>query len=261
MSRPRPRLAPQLLALINEVAARPRVLLLLDYDGTLVPLRARPGLARLDERHRETLRRLRSPRLSLAMVSGRSVRNLRERVGLPEIGYCGVFGLEARFPGWSYLHRTAKALRPALAGLVAALTALFEGVPGVIVENKVAGLTLHYRGVPAAFRGEFARRLEKARELSPKGLRWSRGKAAWEIIPETAWDKGKTALMIWRRANEPFLLAIGDDALDEPMLRVAQARGAGVRVGPGESRAGYRLKDPDEVHLFLRVLAERASLR
>ena len=103
---------PPLDNLINALAARPRVLILLDYDGTLVPIRSRPSLARLDEQHRATLARLHGGRLRLAMVSGRSVRNLRERVGLEGIGYCGVFGLEVHFPGWTYLHRTAKRMRP-----------------------------------------------------------------------------------------------------------------------------------------------------
>ncbi len=253
-------LSGRLLALIDEVSRQSNALLLLDYDGTLVPIRSRPGLARLDAEHRATMQRLHGTRLQLIMVSGRSVKNLKERVAIPDIGYCGVFGLEAHFPGWNYLHRTAKTLRPAVAGLASTLEALYKDMPGVLVEDKQAGLTLHYRNVAGKLHSEFSRRLEKARAMSPKGLSWTRGTLAWEIMPETAWDKGKTALKIWRRLGKPYLLAIGDTPLDEPMLRVAQARGAAIRVGSGESKAAYRLKDPEEVHRFLRALADRAEL-
>ena len=65
--------------------------------------------------------------------------------------------------------------------------------------------------------------------------------------------------MLARRLGRPFMLAIGDDPFDEPMLLAAQRYGAGIRVGEGPSKALYRLKDPDEVHALLRALADRAE--
>jgi trehalose 6-phosphate phosphatase len=254
-------LAPRLIALIDRVAEHPNALLLLDYDGTLVPIRSRPGLARLDAEHRATMGRLHGTYLKLAMMSGRSVRNLKERVALPDIGYGGVFGLEVTSPGWRYIHPHAKAMRPALAGLVSTLGELYKDLPGVLVEDKEAGLTLHYRNVPKKLHHEFSRRLEKARAMAPPQLEWNRGKAAWEVLPKTTWNKGKAALMLWRRLGRPFMLALGDDPFDEPMLLAAQKHGgAGIRVGEGPSKAAFRLKDPAEVHRFLRALADRAAL-
>lgn len=253
-------LSPRLVALIDRAAEHRNALLILDYDGTLVPIRSRPGLARLDANHRATMGRLHGTRLKLAMMSGRSVRNLKERVALPDIAYGGVFGLEVTAPGWRYIHPRAKAMRPAISGLLITLRELYKDMPGVLVEDKEAGLTLHYRNVPEKRMAEFSRRAEKARAMAPPRLDWSRGKAAWEIVPRTAWNKGKAALLLWRRLGRPFLLAIGDDPFDEPMLRAAERYGAGIRVGDGQSRAGYRLKDPEEVHRFLKALADRATL-
>ena len=253
-------LSPKLIALIDRAAEHANALLLLDYDGTLVPIRSRPGLAQLDAEHRATMGRLHGTYLKLAMISGRSVKNLKERVALPDIGYGGVFGLEVTSPGWRYIHPRAKAMRPAIAGLVITLRELYKDMPGVLVEDKEAGLTLHYRNVPEKAHPEFGRRLERARMMTPKGLAWTRGKAAWEVVPETTWNKGRAAMMLWRKLGKPFMIAIGDDPFDEPMLRVAQKYGGGIRVGDGESMAGYRLKDPDEVHRFLRALADRAAL-
>ena len=60
---------------------------------------------------------------------------------------------------------------------------------------------------------------------------------------------------MWRRRGRPYLLAIGNDRFDEPMLRAAQRHGAGIRVGGGPSKARYRLKDAREVLRFLSALA------
>ena len=250
-------LTPRLRELIAAVAARRSALIILDYDGTLVPIRSRPGLARLDARQRKVMSRIHGSGMQVAMLSGRSVANLKKRVAIPDIGYGGVFGLELSAPGWSYLHPAARTARPAIAGLISALLELYKDIPGVQVEDKEAGLTLHYRRVPKKLHPEFSRRLEKARSLvAAPVLEWTRGKAAWEVVPRTNWSKGKAALMLWRRAGRPFLLAIGDDPFDESMLRAAQRYGAGIRVGEGPSKAGYRLKDPDEVNGFLRALAD-----
>jgi trehalose-phosphatase len=253
------RLDPRLERLLDAVAARPRALLLVDFDGTLVPIRARPDLARLGAQERETLRRLDRGRVRVAVVSGRSIADLRSRVGVPSLLYGGVFGLELAGPGWSYVHPSARALRPAMARLGRGLSRLFADVPGVRVEDKRVGLCVHYRAVAPDRRREFQRRLRHARAAAPGGLVWSRGRRAWEIGPKTSWDKGAAAKLLWRRLGRPVLLAIGDGSLDEPMLRAARGRGAGVRVGRGRSRARLRLRDSDAVRRFLRRLAERAG--
>ena len=119
--------------LLDEIASHPRVLVVLDFDGTLVPMRARPHLARLGADERATLRRLDRGRSRVAMISGRSVADLRRAVGVPDILYGGVFGLEIAGPGWRYVHPKARAMQQALADLVEGLGKLFADVPGVLV--------------------------------------------------------------------------------------------------------------------------------
>ena len=245
--------------LLGEIASHPRILILLDFDGTLVPMRARPHLAMLGADARATLRRLDRGRAGVAMMSGRSVADLRKRVGVPDIIYGGVFGMEIAGRGWRYVHPMARAMRRELAGLVEGLGKLFADVPGVFIEDKGAGLCVHYRNVPDQRRKEFFRRLTHARAASPGGLRWRRGRKSWEVMPRTDWDKGSAAELIWRRQGRPYLLIIGDEHFDEPMFRVAHNHGAGLRVGRGTTEACHRLRDSNAVHRFLRGLAERVG--
>ncbi len=247
--------------LLDEISAHPRILIVLDFDGTLVPFRARPHLASLGAEERDTLRRLHRGRVRLAMMSGRSVADLRRQVGVPDILYGGVFGLEIAGPGWRYIHPRARAMKEPLAGLVKGFGKLFADVPGVQIEDKGVGLSVHFRNVPLERRAEFSRRLAHARAAAPKGLRWQRGRSCWEVMPRAPWDKGNAAKLLWRRLGRPYLLIIGDERYDEPMLRVAHERGAGLRVGRGTTAASRRLRDPDAVRRFLRGLAEKIDGR
>ena len=247
--------------LLDEIASRPRVLIVLDFDGTLVPMRARPHLASLDADARAMLRRLDRGGARVAMMSGRSVADLRKHVGVPDIIYGGVFGLEISGPGWRYVHPKARAMQQALTDLVEGLGRLFSDVPGVFVEDKGVGLCVHYRNVPEDRRKEFARRLAHARAAAPGGLRWRRGRASWEVMPRTDWDKGSAVELIWLRLDRPYLLVIGDEHFDESMLRVAHDRGAGVRVGRGSTEARHRLRDSNAVRRFLSGLAARVGAR
>ncbi len=247
--------------LLGEIASQPRVLIALDFDRTLVPANARPASARLNASERSTLSRLIRGRARVAVISGRSVANLRDAIGVTGVFYGGVFGLEIEGPGWHFVHPKARAQRRALAGLAAGLGRLFAGTPGVQGENKGVGVCVHYRGVAPERRRDFDRRLERARAAAPDGFLWLRGRSAWEVLPRTKWDKGAAAKLLWRRLDRPYLFAVGDDRFDEPMLRVARERGAGARVGCGASGTARRLRDHRAVLRFLRSLAARIESR
>jgi trehalose 6-phosphate phosphatase len=253
------KLGRSLEALLDKAAAQPRVLVLLDFDGTLVPIRSRPDLARVSAAQRATLSRLNAGRLRLAMLSGRSVADLRARVNLPDIIYGGVFGLEMREPGWHFIQPSARGFRRQLSATARRLRRLFDGFPGALVEDKGVGVCLHYRNVAPEHRDAFDRRVARARVRCPAGLRWRHGQRSWEVTPLVPWNKGRAALLLWRRLGRPFLLAFGDDRFDEPMFRIAQGRGAALRVGQGHTTARHRLADPAQVFLFLRRLVQRAG--
>lgn len=248
--------------LLDDIAAHRRVLVVLDYDGTLVPMRARPHLAILGASERSTLRKLDRGRSRLAIMSGRAIADLRERVGVEDILYGGVFGLEIAGPGWRYVHPRARAMHQRMSDLMGALGRLLGDIEGTFVEDKGVGITVHYRNVAPVRHKEFERRMAHARAAAPRGLIWRRGRMAWEILPRTDWDKGTAAKLLWRRLNRPFMLVIGDERYDEPMLRAAaHHRGVGVRVGRGSTEARHHLRDSFAVRRFLHGLTERLAAR
>lgn len=90
-------------------ASDPRVVLL-DFDGTLAPLRKDPTAAKLSQRAKRLLHRLATTKgVTVAIVSGRNARTVRDLVGLDQIGYFGLHGSEnikaLRISGWRSARR------------------------------------------------------------------------------------------------------------------------------------------------------------
>ncbi|HXA96545.1 MAG TPA: trehalose-phosphatase, partial [Candidatus Dormibacteraeota bacterium] len=84
------------------------ILLMTDYDGTLTPIVDDPADAVLAEQTRQDLLRVaRSPRGSVAVISGRALEDLRTRVAIGEAIYAGCHGLEIAGEDLSFCHPEA----------------------------------------------------------------------------------------------------------------------------------------------------------
>lgn len=82
-----------------------KLALLLDFDGTLAPLAPHPDLAEIDPESEVALKNLATnPNTYLAIISGRSAEDAREKVKLEKITYAGNHGLEIIFWNKSRYH-------------------------------------------------------------------------------------------------------------------------------------------------------------
>lgn len=238
--------------------------LFLDYDGTLTPIVDRPEDARLSEEMRETIRTI-AQRTPVTLVSGRERSEVARLVGLEDLGTVGSHGFDLRGPAGSALrHEVATDSLPVLDLAEKILQARFEDTEGVLVERKRFGVAVHYRMAAPANATEVCTVVTALGEKT-EGLRVCDGKMVIELRPDVDWDKGKAVLYLleklgWERRHP---IHIGDDTTDETVFRALAKRGIGIYVGgaAGEDRetsAGFRLKDPDEVGLFLKRIAQRA---
>ncbi|MBU4399118.1 MAG: trehalose-phosphatase, partial [Planctomycetes bacterium] len=99
------------------------LVLLLDYDGTLTPIVARPELAILASDTRRLLAQLAAlPRVHVGVVSGRKLEEVRALVDLPGIYYAGAAGMELDLNGKRIVHPRAEEAEAAAAELIARLT-------------------------------------------------------------------------------------------------------------------------------------------
>jgi trehalose-phosphatase len=202
------------------------------------------------------LERLRGlPGVRLAVISGRSLEDVREKVGVSDIIYVGNHGLEIENPG----ARRKKILSPTrtreLREIIRNLKKALKEIPGVLFEEKGPILAVHYRNVPKKSSAQIRPILEK--ELCQWREHWktASGKMVWEIRPNISFHKGTAVGEILRGFPSEGLLPIylGDDRSDEDAFRVLKGRGISVLIGPsrGPSKADFFLRNPAEVQEFL----------
>ncbi len=241
------------------LGGRPRTALFLDYDGTLTGIVERPEAARLDPPALDALQRAASGQhLDVAVVSGRSLEDLRARVPVPGVTLVGNHGFEMEGPGLHWRHPDVGAAREALEEANRRLDAL--GEPGAWVEDKGLTLSWHLRPLPPRARSRAERR--GAAILERLGLRAVPGKAVLEARPPLEWHKGLAVLQLLRaRYGEEWTgrvraLYVGDDRTDEDAFRSLAGLGRSIRVGDGQATAATdRLPDPEAVTALLRWLA------
>jgi trehalose 6-phosphate phosphatase len=263
--RERTRELPSGLERLDAVASRldsKRLALFLDYDGTLTPIVSRPEEALLPEATRDTLRRL-SGRATVAVVSGRSLADVKALVGLDTLVYAGNHGFEIRGPeGASLSHEIGREFQDDVANVRKALEPELHSVPGAWTEDKTQSLSVHYRQVAEDRVADVEAIVDRVLKDFPR-LRKHFGKKVLEIRPRIDWDKGRAVLWLLEALHldgEGVLpMYLGDDVTDEDAFRALAGRGLGVLVSdvPRPSAAVLRLRDPGEVRLFLEGLYER----
>lgn len=189
--------------------------LLLDVDGTLAPIVARPGEAAVPEPTRELLRRLAARYALVACISGRRALDAREIVGLDELAYSGNHGFELLLPG-----EGAPRPDPSLDGhdddaarFVAGLDPGRLASAGIRTEDKGAIVALHWRGAEKEVEAEELAG-EIASEAEGQGLVAHRGRKVLELRPGVSIDKGvAVAALVPARPIDAALYA-GDDRTD-----------------------------------------------
>lgn len=247
----------------RDMRERGSLLLMTDYDGTLTPIVATPGAARLAPSVRSTLAELAaSPRVGVAVISGRSLPDVRERVEVPGVVYAGCHGLMMEGPGVNFVHPEAAAARPLIAEIGAELARQLESLRGVEVETKEFCVSVHYRRAYPSDLAEVFFQVECMRERHGSRIASQPGKKVIELLPRVAWDKGECALWLrdhWgpeRASREPAVVFLGDDETDERAFEALRGKGLTVRVGSGPRRsAAVRwVEDVRDVHRFLTSL-------
>jgi trehalose-phosphatase len=227
-----------------------RLVLFLDFDGTLRAISARPFTVRLAKRVRELLARMaRDPRIVIYILSGRDLADLKRRASVPGVHLLGLHGWQGRpTTDMSDEKRLLQRAKHKFENTVARL-------PGIWIQDKRLGLGVHYRGAPTSSVAQaWPVVKEVTKGLGPK-VHVLHGKKIWEILPSVIKGKGPAVRAVLKDLPEPALpIFVGDDITDESAFK-ALPRGITIHVGhQRHTTAKYQLNDPNDVHAFLRKL-------
>ncbi len=240
---------------IRQLARVPNLLVACDYDGTVAPLADNPMEA---FPNRESVAAVRSlaeqANTHVAVISGRSLRDLATLSRFPEeIRLVGSHGSEFDLGFAAELSTELTELRSRVTVAVLEIGKRH----GALVEEKPTGVTLHFRGL-AADSAEAAR------------AEVVRGPAGWpnvftrngrDVIEMSviATNKGWALDTIRSQIGASAVVFIGDDVTDEDAFRTLTGPDLGIKVGDGQTLAGYRVKDITTVAQILALLSELRS--
>lgn len=252
-------------AISTRIRQARHILLLFDYDGTLTPIVEKPESANLSPEVEECLQRLAGiPSITLGIISGRTLRDLEERVDIKGIIYVGNHGLEIKGHGISFVNPVARQALPLMNSLYRDIGNAIADVKGARIDNKELTLTLHYRQVDKALVGELNDIFYKIvnSPLYSGQVSIVPDKKAYEVKPLVDWDKGKAIEFIALKLNykcKPLMLFLGDDVTDYSGFRQVNKNG-GISIFVGDivvkTPARYFLYSPEEVYRFLGVLED-----
>ena len=260
--------------LAERVKKATRILLFLDYDGTLTPIAASPEMAVLSSESREVLEEISHNNMfRLVIVSGRSLDDIKMLIGLENITYAGNHGLEIECPPYycqerspettTFIHPIARQFKPDMKRLEQKLKERLVGIDGLLIENKGLTLSLHYRlakrTAPTTIEKLLLEAIEDG-EIKNK-LQVTEGKKVFEVKPLVDWNKGKAVEWLMEIYGTPGDLPIfaGDDVTDEDGFQVLRRIG-GISILIGEaapsSTADYYLDSPEQLYHWLEQLLE-----
>ena len=239
-----------LVTALREAARSRRLLVACDYDGTLAPIVGDPSAAVPHDPAVEALVGLAAyADVGSVIISGRSVDTL--------VGFVGIRpGLQLIGDHGAQLSVSDPAAAEMVAEVTKALTAVAAEFNGATVETKPLGAAFHYRHVTEAQSAA-----EAARAIGAKfGARVLEGKKVVEIMVGDG-DKGSAIDLLRDRDSFDRVVFFGDDVTDEDVFAILDSHDVGVKVGPGETLARYRVSDPVGVAEALGVLGSERRLR
>jgi trehalose 6-phosphate phosphatase len=244
---------------LRELAGTGRLLVALDFDGTLAPEVDEPEKARaLPEARAAMLRLVAAPDTRVALVSGRALASLERVSENPDrVLLVGSHGIEVKLDTPDARLSLDDAEHARVAELGALLRNVAAGFDEVWVESKPAGFALHTRLATDAD-GRAAQLLALQRteaELPPLTVRHGKNVLEFSVRSTT---KGEAIELLREHTRATATFFAGDDVTDEDAFAALRDGDFGLKVGHGDTSAEFRVESPQDV---APVLDELARLR
>jgi len=236
-----------------------RLLLLFDFDGTLVEFHPDPRAVFLSAERRDLILRL-QPTAVLGVISGRRLDDVRTRTGLaPSAYFAGLHGLEIEGHGKSFMHSDLKPAQKLIQDIARRMAPELVPLQGVFIENKDFAFTVHFRESPQGVRSLVPQIFSKHTHTDVESgrLRVMPGSCVLELLPNIAWHKGDAAKWICDdgHAHLGALCPIyfGDDVTD--LDAFDELKETGITISTSDRvRGNYAIDGPAAVERVLRLV-------
>ena len=245
--------------LLQAYAVAEKRLLLLDYDGTLVPFSTHPSMARPGPELLETLQRLSdNPLNDIYIISGRDGRTLEEWLGHLPIGLVAEHGAKIRMTNGKWEERVTVDVGDWMRKTEQIMQNYVSKCPNTFIEKKEFSLAWHYRN--AGIKQSTIRAKELCEELlnstAHLPLQVLQGNKVLEVRNKGV-NKGIAAESILSSGQYDFILALGDDTTDEDMFKklARMPQAFTIKIGNAASFAKFNLHNPGMTQSLLHTIA------
>ena len=246
-----------LIGALRELARTKRLLVALDFDGTLAPEVDDPEKARaLPEARAAVLRLLAMPYTRVALVSGRAMKSLEQVADLPDSALLvGSHGIEIRLDPDDDHSALDSAEQARIDVLNLVLGEVADAMDQVWLEEKPAGFALHTR-LATEHNSRVAHLVARA-EVSAvlSGVTVREGKNVLEFSVRST-TKGEAVEHLRQYTGADAVFFAGDDVTDEDAFAALGADDVGLKSGEGSTLANFRVQGPEQVARTLALLAD-----
>lgn len=244
---------PAIRSAITTLARVPQLLVACDYDGTLAPIVEDPSAAAPLPEAVAALRSLATlPQTTVSVISGRALRDLAALSRLPsEVHLVGSHGSEFDV---GFVTRLEPHLVELRGRLLSVLEDLVKDHAGVKLEAKPASIAVHTRTASESITESIMDKVRTGPAQWPD-VHTTEGKEVIELSV-LARHKGTAVEELRRQTSAGAVLFIGDDVTDENVFKALSGKDIGVKVGPGQTAAEYRVEDPLQAVRVLALLLE-----
>ncbi len=258
VGRPTPQTALQ--EALGRMRAAASLAVVLDYDGTLVPIASTPEQALPDSQLISLLAALgRRRNTTIEILSGRDRNEVEQWFGTLPVGLSAEHGIWRRSePNSKWEPSVDVSHLEWLPGVRQTLEEFAAETPGAFVEEKTASIAWHYRNVGRGYGEMQARelRVRLSQAMVGKQVDIIEGKKVLEVRPR---GTNKAAIVQRLLARDPapaLIVALGDDRADEELFAALPPLSISMHVGPGASLATHRLRNPAAARAFLAALLD-----
>jgi trehalose 6-phosphate phosphatase len=241
---------------LGALASTPRLLVALDFDGTLAPVVDDPEKARATPEARAAVERLIAlPDTRVALVSGRALKDLEQVAPFGDrVLLVGSHGIELRLDEPDDVLALDADEQQQLGVLEQVLDQMAGTLDSVWIEPKPAGFAVHTR--LATERHSRVAHLVAINELKAEApdatVRLGKNVIEFSVRSTT---KGEAVEHLRRYTHATAVFYAGDDVTDEDAFVALTADDLGLKSGEGSTAADHRVADVTEVAAVLSLLA------
>lgn len=247
--------------LFKDFTRAKRRLLLLDYDGTLVPFVGLPHMAKPPEELLRTLKPFsEDQKTEIALISGRDKDTLQNWFGMLNISLIAEHGawIKEKNQDWKMIKPLTNDWKPQILPI---LEIYADRVPGSFVEEKEFAIVWHYRRADPELASIRAKELvdDLVNFTANIDVQILQGSKVVEVRC-AGLNKGVAGMHFISKDNFDFILAIGDDWTDEDLFKVLPETAYSLRVGLTQSYARFNLHSHRAVLELLQGLAQGGEI-